>query len=326
MYSNAINGPATHAVPVHGPDISPRFQAESGPPARASMRAARPSSRRGNLAAVRAISDRRAITLKAIREASQLLADGATDMRACARRFGLSQSVLRSFVTATGSLTDVGYLIDNGTLVAPGDRRANRMPPIERRATLTAGDFALADRLIGIRAGALSRTQFCDLFGFDCTAVYMIYNKDGTKTAGGEAAWQAARAAATSAGGSAAAMPQDPSNGHAATEQRLSALAEQAGMALGYWSGVLFRKIGMPGQAMAGDVDRSGDYWRIRPGLTGEYYLPAGPRDLEHIVDILRLSGKGAVASHYDVTPSADGQAMHVRPRATPSSGEARRQ
>ncbi|OZI59624.1 hypothetical protein [Bordetella genomosp. 11] len=278
-------------------------------------------SGRASLAAANHTSPRRAVTVDTIRGASQLLAyDEYQNVRACAGKFQVSERELRSFVKPDGNFTDLGHRVHLGSLLTPGDRQAAQLPPLVRKTELTAEDFNLANGLLGRSVGKMSRTLFCDLFGYDYATIYRAYNKDGSLTPWGRENREAQPDAAPSPDGAAGAVAADEAE-RAAEQAAARCLSQRAlhdGIAIGYWEGGGFRRLGVPGARFAGDVDRMGGHWRIRPARDGHYRLAPGPRETDHIVNILHLHEKGgrqAVAARYDLLPADQGSAIPLVPK-----------
>jgi hypothetical protein len=245
---------------------------------------------------------RRDITRDVVLEASQRLREPFGDIRSFARRQRVSLQALRSFVDGYGRLTDLGRAVTQGTLLTPGDRRAANLPDIDRKTTLSEEDFALADRRIKVTAGGLSRSLFSDLYGYDRATIVHAYREDGSLTDWGraqraEAARHARMAAAAPAGPHGdSTMPAAPAGTDVeGRAQRLAALAEGEGIAIAYWHDGSFRKLGRSDAPLAGNVDRTGPYWRICPSRGGDFRLMDGERAMEHVINILRLEARGHI-------------------------------
>ncbi|WP_156770178.1 hypothetical protein [Bordetella bronchialis] len=323
---------------------------------------------RRSLLATLNMGPKRDITREVIREASRRLAGHPANLRGFARAARVSQQALRSFVDGCGRLTDLGRAVDRGTLLTPADRRAANLPDIERKTTLQGEDFALAGKLIKLNAGGLSRALFCDLYGYDRATIYRAYQEDGTLTEWGRAQRDAlgpdghARPAMQTGPGADANMTPlaraeqpgpaardgtEPGMGsplHADMQarqrkghwdpetaaQRLSTLASQEGIALGYWHEASFRKLGKTDAPLAGNVDQAGERWRICPAGGGDYRVPAGEQAMEHIVNILRLHAHGhvgrlALAAEYTlVRPTPRGPIFATPKAGAPDAARAR--
>lgn len=315
----AITGYLSATLPLA--DTQPRevpFLARRGPPPRA------PQHRNKRVKAQLPPEMRRPVTAETVRKAALLMVhEKCRDLRTCAKKFGVSEWTLSNFVNAEGKLTDLGRKIDTGTLLAPGDREAAK-PAIERKTVLKMEDFDLADKLLGRTVGRMSRTLFCDLFGYDYGTVFRAYGKYGSITAWGREqrdaalALQAEESSQAGAAGGNLATPvasQTEAAERRATEECLSALATREGIALGYWADTGFRRLGKAGARFAGDVDRTRGHWRIRPAPGGEYRLAHGPHETEHIVNILRLHGHPALNAAYDLWKSEDGRSILAMPK-----------
>uniref|UniRef100_UPI0039EF317C hypothetical protein n=1 Tax=Bordetella sputigena TaxID=1416810 RepID=UPI0039EF317C len=268
---------------------------------------------------------RSGVTRDVILRISRRVLAGESIIRVCAEPHGLALKTVRVFVEADGRLTAVGRALNAGHIMTPLDRQAGSLPPVGRQAVLHPEDHALAEKLIGATMGKMSRSLFCDLFGYDYDPVYFAYNGDGSLTEWGRKSrdaaprGQAGAAAASTTGASAAPIVSDADC--SAMEQRLFDVASDAGIAIGYWRGDTFQKLGRLMSPLAGNVDRAGGYWRIRPADAGEYRLIPDARSPEHIVNILRLHAEGhpgidTLAATYVLRPSGIGQAVLVTPKA----------
>ncbi|WP_427184982.1 hypothetical protein ACL598_06920 [Bordetella bronchialis] len=357
-------------APPSGSASPPELPQDTRPPAAAARHAAlsdpeAPSRRRNeawrrSLLATLNMGPKRDITREVIREASRRLACHPANLRGFARAARVSQQALRSFVDGCGRLTDLGRAVDRGTLLTPADRRAANLPDIERKTTLQGEDFALAGKLIKLSVGGLSRSLFCDLYGYDRATIYRAYQEDGSLTEWGRAQRDAlgpgghaspatltgpvaelgvapptgpVRPGPAARDGTApgmgsplrADMPARQRNGHWDPEtaaRHLSALASREGIALAYWHEASFRKLGKTDAPLAGNVDQAGERWRICPAGGGDYRVPAGEQAMEHIVNILRLHAHGHVGR---LALAAEYTLVRPTPRgpifATPKAG-----
>ncbi|WP_427184983.1 hypothetical protein ACL598_06925 [Bordetella bronchialis] len=281
---------------------------------------------KGGLVSMHNTASKRAITRDIVRGASELLARDACTMNACARSYGISQQALRSFVEPDGHLTALGRAVDDATLITPQDRKAANLPPTAGRTVLDEKDYALADKLVGMRAGQMSRALFCEMFGYDHETVYRAYEETGAMTAFGRQTRHSLRGADALEGsseadaGQVAADAAAPDVERALAEQRLTDLATRAKIRIRYWRNDTFQTFGAPEAPLAGDVDRAGGHWRIRPSRLDEYRMAPRQWAMDHIVDILRLhargaSGRAALAARYALTPSGIGRALLVAPK-----------
>lgn len=322
MYAIQGFSPTTFQ-PAETPPSEAPFVARRGPTPRA------PQHRRKRIRSPLPPEMRRAVTADTVRKAALLMIhERCRDLRACARKCGLSEWTLRSFVNTEGKLTELGHKIDTGAMLAPGDRETTKQP-IERKTELKPEDFDLADKLLGRAVGKMSRTLFCDLLGYDYGIVFRAYGKGGAITPWGREQRDAARAlqaaessrAGAASGAGALATPvvsQTEAAERGTLEQRLSALATRDGIAIGYWDDMGFRRLGEAGARFAGDVDRTQGHWRVRPAAGGQYHLPPDLRQIDHIVNILRLRAQGLpeLTASYDLTQSHDGRTILATPKA----------
>ncbi|WP_415834893.1 hypothetical protein, partial [Bordetella bronchialis] len=281
---------------------------------------------RGGLVSMHNNASKRAVTRDIVRGASQLLARDACTMNACARSYGISHQALRSFVEPDGHLTALGRAVDDATLITPQDRKAANLPPTVGRTVLDEKDYALADKMVGMRAGQMSRALFCEMFGYDHETIYRAYEDTGAMTAFGRQARHALRAAngleesPEADAGQVSPDAADPDVERTLAEQRLTDLATRGNIRIRYWRGDTFQMFGPPEAPLAGDVDRAGGDWRIRPSRLDEYRMAPRQWAMDHIVDILRLhargaSGRAALAARYALTPSGIGRAMLIAPQ-----------
>lgn len=314
--------------PIQGSSHAPRppadtqpsgapFVARGGPPPRA------PRHRNKRVKGQLPPQLRRPVTADTVRNAALLmLHEKCRGLRECATNVGVSKWTLANFVDAEGKLTELGRKIDTGTLLAPGDRDAARQP-IEHKTVLKPEDFDLADKRLGRTVGKMSRTLFCDLYGYDHGTVFRAYGKDGGITDWGRRQRDAALALQTAESSQPAAgnlaspvASRTDAAERRATAASLSALATREGIALGYWDDMRFLRLGKAGAKFAGDVDRTHGHWRIRPAPGGEYVLAHGPRAAEHIVNILRLHGRPELNVDYHLWKSEDGRSIAAVPKA----------
>ncbi|ARP80812.1 hypothetical protein CAL12_08140 [Bordetella genomosp. 8] len=153
---------------------------------------ARPPQRAAGKAKLPSRSPRSEITREIVLDISQRLRTGGCSINGCADRYGVALRVVRALVQPGGSLTPVGRALIAGDIMTPRDRENAGLPPVDRQTGLSTEDHALAGKLIGVTVGKMSRSMFCDLFGYDYDLIYAAYNQNGTITGWGRRSRDAA--------------------------------------------------------------------------------------------------------------------------------------